>query len=606
MGVICLITFAVLACTGMGGFTFQFFDYKGYDSLLLNYMQQSWPLAYAEAGPDKQPVVLVIYGAYWLVPALVGKLTGWLTAYYFTYFWSCIGILLAMIWFMRIVGKLRVSLALIFLFFGGLDILGRLFTEGAPFTSDTTWYDFFTGAFWWSESRGWLDHWASGFMLTDPSYAKAAGGVFFRFYSPLSFLVDGPYHIIPGALIFLMMVHDLWRRRSAERIVLLWSNFPLGSLFFSVGSLPFLAVGIWENRGKGLVSPANAAALPALVSVLAYFASVEPGGRVSGWIWEYQDLAQTWWILLVHYVTEFLPLFLCLPLLRRHGWLPHYFWILGCLCYFLLAPWYRIGEYNDFASKIILAAQFVFMLWICIGIFHAESAAERLRARIAVALLAVGALAPLGTIARALDFGLTGTPPPMQRVRNFNEMEPKTLILQGKGDTDKFFWKHLAKAPEYRNTPPIYSTLRWDFVNPQEPINYWIFFVEPERYTQSSTGLTIKTQGNRPILRRDGMELDTRKVGMIRIDADIRVGGQPANDAAIVAQWATAEQVEAAGSDWPFQRWHANQAYPAHNIVSTNSYWRGTVAQMAFYLRVPEGDEREYEVTIREIAFLER
>jgi hypothetical protein len=601
-----LLVFAVLACTGLGAFTFQFFDYKAYDSLLLDFMQQEWPLAYAEAGPNNEPHLLVIYAAYWLVPAYVGKFIGWVGAYYFNYVWACFGIFLAALWFMRIVGKLRVSLVLILLFFGGLDILGRLLTEGSPGATGTSWYDFLSGAFWWSESRGWLDHWASGFMLTDPQYAEPAGGVFFRFYSLLSFLVDGPYHVVPGALIFLMIVHDLWRRRSCARVPFLWSNFLFCSLFFSIGSLPFLAVGIWENRGKGLISLANLAAMPTLFALLAYFASVEPSGRVSGWIWEFQDLSQTWWILLVHYATEFGPYFICLPLLRKQNWLPHPLWLLGCLCFFLLAPWYRIGVYNDFASKIILAAQFVFMLWIAIGIFRAETKPERWRAGVAVTLLLIGSLAPLGVVFRALDFGLSGTPPPLQRVRHFNEMEPKTLILQGKGNPESLFWKHLARDARYRDSSPIYTTLRWDFVSPQEPIHYWIFFVEPEKYSQSDSGLTIVTKGNRPILRRDGMELETAKVGKILIDVDIEVDGQEAEDAAIIAQWATDEQVAASGSEWPFQRWHANQAFPVVNIVSTNSYWRGNVAQMAFYLRVPEGDEREYVVTIREIAFMER
>ncbi len=536
----------------------------------------------------------------------MARAVGWVGGYYFSYLWACVGVVLILIWFMRIVGKLRISLALMLLFFGGLDIVGRLLTEGGAAASGVSWYDFITGAYWWSESRGWLDHWTSGFLLTDPVYKEAAGGVFFRFYSPMSFLVDGPYHIIPGALVFLMIIHDLWRRGSADRVALLWAAFPLGSLFFAVGSLPYLALGIWEHRAKRLFSFANLAALPAMVSVLLYFASVTSSGRVSGWIWEYQDISQTWWILLVFYITEFGLLALCVPALGLQGKLPHIFWWLGSLCFFFLAPWYRIGEYNDFASKIIIPAQFVFLLWLAIGIVHAEGKGQRLRGIAVVALLCVGALAPLGTVARALDFGFGGSPQPKERVRQFSEMEPRTLILQGKGDLEKPFWKYLAKNPVYRNTAPIFSTLRWDFVQPKDPVEYWIFYVEPEHYGLTPKGLTIRTQGNKLILRRDGMALDTKKVGMVKIDADIRVDGQIASDAAIIVQWATVEQVEAAQDEWPFQRWQSNQAFPAHNIISSNSYWRGNIQSMAFYLRVPKDDERVYEVTIREIDFLER
>jgi hypothetical protein len=146
----------------------------------------------------------------------------------------------------------------------------------------------------------------------------------------------------------------------------------------------------------------------------------------------------------------------------------------------------------------------------------------------------------------------------------------------------------------------------WNFQELKDPLDYWIFFVEPEKYALSDAGLTIRTKGNQPFLRRDAMMLDALKVGQIKIDATVLVDGKPAEDAAIIAIWATEEQVKQAEDKWPFQRWHSNQAWPVRSIVNANSYWRGTIQDMAFYLRVPKGDEREYTIVLRDISFMER
>jgi hypothetical protein len=273
---------------------------------------------------------------------------------------------------------------------------------------------------------------------------------------------------------------------------------------------------------------------------------------------------------------------------------------------FLLAPFYRMGEYNDFATKIIIPAQFIFILILAISFTSVQTTSQRVRRAAAVVVLLIGAIGPLGVVIRAFEFGMTGSPPPYNRVRHINAIEPRVLAMQGKGDTDAFFWKHLAKAPVYRPTEPIYPNLKWNFRELKEPLSYWIFFTPPEKYALTDKGLRIETQGNQPILRRNAMGLDANTVGMIDIKADISVDGEPATNAAVVAIWATKEQVASAESTWPFQRWHTNQAWPVLRIVSTNSYWRGTIEDMAFYLRVPKGDNRTYEVTISEIAFLER
>ncbi len=606
--IIAALTFFMVACTGIGAFTLQFFDYVATNALLRDYIQYTLPLAY-QSGPDDGPFRLVMYSAYWLPAAMVGKVLGWYVACYAHYLWAAFGLFLVVCWFMYIVGSLRVGLAFLLLFFGGLDIVGRLLSEGGPTAANVSWWDYLTGVFWWGEGRGWLDHWSSGFALTDPEYSAKAGGVFFRFFSPISYMVDGPQHIVPPIIGFMMILHDLWRRKNTGRVLFIWSLFPLCSVFTAAGSLPFLVLGLVETRCRNLLTLANVTAIPVFFVLVSYIASTQKGGGgvlVSGWVWQFQDLSDTAWMLMLHYIVEFGLLALLIPTLRQAGYMPSPFWYLGAMTMFLLAPFYRMGTYNDFSSKIIVPAQMVFILLLAMAMLRASTPSQRLRRGLVIALLLIGAIGPAGTIIRALDFGMTGTPPPWKSVRHVNQWEPKRLLMQGRGDPETFFWKHLAKQPVFQPTDPIYPALYWNFVELKEPISNWIFFVEQDKYATTKDGLTIRTKGNQPILRRDNMNLAADTVGQIKVNVSVLVDGKPAENAAIIAIWATDEQIANAETNWPFERWHTNQAWPVRSIVTANSYWRGNIGAMAFYLRVPQGDEREYEVIIRDISFLER
>lgn len=602
LGLLCLF---LTVCSGIGGFTFQFYDYHFNESLLRDLMQYRLPIAFAEAGPEHKPLLFTMYLAYWLPAGIAGKVVGWYAANYLHFLWAAGGLLLLALWFLRIVGTTRLAFALLFLFFGGMDIVGRLLSEGGPAAANVGWWDYITGVFWWGEGRGWLDHWSSGFATTDPEIARKMGGVFYRFYSPLSFLVDGPQHLVPGMIAVMMIIHDLWRRHTTERCLFLWSCVFFGSPFVTAGAVPFMVVGFMENRARNLLSFANMVAIPVVAVFITYFTGALGGTRISGWVWEYVNLQDTWWLLLLHYVVEFALLAALIPTIRQPGYMPGVLWFLGALTMFVLAPFYRMGQFNDFASKVILPAQFVFILYIAMAIRRSTTPAQRARAAALIVLLAIGAIGPLGMLVRAFDFGLLHTPTAINNVRHLNDMEPRGSIMQGKGDPDSFFWSVLAKPAVYRPSELIYPNLVWNFLELKEPLSYWIFF-EGEQYQLSRRGLEIKTKGNKPILRRDDMGLDTDAVGKIEVDVDITVDGRPAKDAAIVAVWATPEQVEKAEGKWPFQRWHSNQAWPVRALVKYNSYWRGIAQDMAFYLRVPPGDDRTYEVVIRKISFLER
>jgi len=598
------LVFGVVACTGIGGYSYQFFDYAFYDAVLKDLIVYPWPLAYEEAGPANEPMHLVIYAGYWFPAAIVGWLTGWEAAYTFQYIWASVGFLLIVLWFLRIARSASPLIVLLVLFFGGLDIVGRLLTESIA-ESNVSLVGYFTGEFWWSHGRGWLDQWSSAYARVDPTFSKEAGGVFFRFFSPLSFLVDGPHHILPGAIGFMMLLHDWWRKQSLHRSLLVWSCLPICSVFIAAGSFPFLLLAAVALRGRQLASLPNLFGLPLIAVAVAFFASVE-GGRVSGWLWEFQNLGDTWPYLLLHYVVEFGLYAALIPVLRNPGYLPSPFWLAGALTMFLLSPFYRMGEYNDFTSKIVIPAQFVFILLLALSLRSAQSPAARIKRRVLVALLCIGALGPIGHLLRAADFGWAGSRPEFARVRHVNEVEPRILALQGMADPDSFYYRWLAPEVELQPTEPIEPVKVWDFTDPEMRFDYWIYFVDEENRFADEDGLHIITQGNMPLLRRDEVKLETHEIGMVRIEHEVLRNGEPAEDYQIVFQWTTPQQSAAAAEDeWPFPAWQHNQIWPIRSVISTNSYWRDIAEDIALYLQTPD-DNAVYEAIVSEIALLER
>ncbi len=127
-----------LMFSGVGGAGFQNSDYDASNALLKDLIAKSWPLTAFVDGASRK---IVYYVGYYLPPAVVGKLFGWVAANVFSFLWTLIGILLAFAWFIKTSAvRLQkkavklVGLALIFCFAGGLDILGAFVIQGNAFT----------------------------------------------------------------------------------------------------------------------------------------------------------------------------------------------------------------------------------------------------------------------------------------------------------------------------------------------------------------------------------------------------------------------------------------------------------------------------------------
>lgn len=605
---VAIVAFLV-ACTGVGGLTFQFYDYWLYDSHLKALVVQPWPMGAVSDYPDPNTRMPgASYWAYWLPAALFGRLFGWEPGYLFQYFWNTFGVLLAIVWFLRIVGTARLRYALMFLFFSGLDLIGYLAVSPLPDGRETTWYDYLTGTYWWSVGRGWMAHWSSTYALLLDEGRELTGGVFLRFYGVLPFLSDGPHHIFPAAVIVLVVLHDALRRKTVERLFFLTSFLPLCSVFATLGTVPLLGLAMWHTRGRGAASAGNLFIGPLLVGMFAlYFRSIE-SELPSGFLWNFQNVAGNLWFIALHCACGFLIYAAIAPGMRGDGYRPGRAWFFAALAVFLLAPWYRMGVFGDFTTKVVVPMQLVFLVCLATALRRPEGPWARMRQRALAVALVVGAWAGLGVVVRALHFGFDFSPPPIERVAFSADQLGDAPDALFRFHPDNFFWTHLARPVAYVRAPENEVARRFDLTSPRELLEDWYFFDENAEHTPE--GVRMVVGPDTPLVRRYMARLDARRLGSVQLDYTLVDAGGNTPDHMVVLQWATVEEVVDRGEEWPFHRFSSSVLHPPpspRQPLSSNPYWRGDLDQFALYLAVPDADPADrFTVTVRELRFMAR
>lgn len=144
-----VIALGWLSIAGVGGVGHQHTDWQKHESILADLVNYRWPVIY---DLYDLPHPLVYYLAYYLPAALVGKVGGWAGAQVTLFVWTYIGLILSMLWFWLLVHKASAKAAyatfLIFIFFSGLDALGKLIDNGFDLFAVMPnrverWYDMF-------------------------------------------------------------------------------------------------------------------------------------------------------------------------------------------------------------------------------------------------------------------------------------------------------------------------------------------------------------------------------------------------------------------------------------------------------------------------------
>jgi hypothetical protein len=225
------VAVAWVSVSGAGGVGLQNLpDWNNKNVLMRDLLDKPWPVVY-EGG-----LILNYYFALYLPASLVGRLAGWDAAQWFMYGEVLVGTVLALLWVYSFSGRLGVKVLLLFIAFGGLDLIGyRLAWHRMPT---------------WGKSIEW---WVSTLQFSSNS----------------TLLYWVPQHCLSGWLLTALMLDEASRMRRVAFIGLFLSLCALWSPFVTIGLAPIALLVIYLAKGKSLGSFANFVFLP-VVAILMY------------------------------------------------------------------------------------------------------------------------------------------------------------------------------------------------------------------------------------------------------------------------------------------------------------------------------------------------
>ncbi len=110
--------------SGIGGFWYQSSDHPWRNQVFLNLVNYSWPVH------DGEGHILCYFWGFWVLPALVAKLTGvYLAGYAMQVLWAAVGIWLGMRLIFNAVGEVKLRFLLIVVAFGGIEYFRCMIEE---------------------------------------------------------------------------------------------------------------------------------------------------------------------------------------------------------------------------------------------------------------------------------------------------------------------------------------------------------------------------------------------------------------------------------------------------------------------------------------------
>lgn len=113
--------------SGIGGYVYQNDDHAYRNGIFETLVNNKWPVVYDKLPTFKGQIMLVYYFAFWLPAAVIGKIFGLTTGYFFLYLWAVIGVSIVFAYLMKYFKKNYLIPILIFVTFSGLDILENFF-----------------------------------------------------------------------------------------------------------------------------------------------------------------------------------------------------------------------------------------------------------------------------------------------------------------------------------------------------------------------------------------------------------------------------------------------------------------------------------------------
>ncbi len=443
--ILMLLTAAVLlGISGVGGYGYQDSDWLKHNTILRDLVNRPWPVVYEI---EDVHVPLVYYIAYLLPAALVGKLGGWFWANQALFVWTYVGLVLAMLWYVKLIRRPYLAL-LLFVVFSGLDAVGQIIITplGKMILG--------TGDLSWDHIEWWAVGW---------QYASNATLLFWVPNQAIS------GWIIAGMTMYTVL-HPPWRKY----ILFAFSLTALWSPFVTIGIAPYVIVDFvteaspLSKRLKPYLSLPNITGGALLIIIGLFYIS------------KFADIPLSWEMESVHgliftftrSVGEFLGVVFLIPLFcvlefGIYGMIIHkgnptfgrkhrvmFMTTLICLA---LLPFYRYGYWNDMTMRASIPP--LFFLAIFLGMTLERGTVNKVN-RVLIALIVIGAMTPLVEYRRHIrHICQTGSLATQQEFVEVQALladdesteeeiaQVHTLVLQYAGSLQSPFFEGIARRP---------------------------------------------------------------------------------------------------------------------------------------------------------------
>lgn len=383
--------------SGAGGVGPQGFDQIKHNAVLADLIAHPWPVLYS---PD-QP--LVYYLAYYLLPALLGKVGGWILANLALAGETWLLYVLAALWVTASAKHTPKASLLVFVFFSGLDPIGNWIVRG---------------------SWGY-----------DPWWARL------QFSDPAILIISVPQHVAIG-WIGAAAVLESDRLREPCLAVLVWSLSPYWSPFVTLGLTPFVLFTWLRHQGfRRHLTLQIAIVLLVLAPAALYFRAASPALETYNW----STMGVSLSVFLLFVFLEWGIYGVLLAALEGRRLFGRSFALLAMVSLAVI-PLPSFPGYTDYVARASIPALFFLALQV------ADSALEGLRRRElrAVGLsgvLLLGALQPLAIYRQSVHH-LRAAIPDLRSVPSLPNLGDRTGVRndgqQYIGQIGSVFFQHLA------------------------------------------------------------------------------------------------------------------------------------------------------------------
>ncbi|MES2796792.1 MAG: hypothetical protein V4683_12550 [Bacteroidota bacterium] len=428
-----LIVLLWVLFSGAGGFGYQNHDYYKHNSLLKDLTDQHWPVSYIV---DSGKKFLSHYLAYYLPgPGLFASL-GWKYVNMANFFLTLTGVLIAVFWLLRFVGKFSFWVLFVFILAGGAHLLILYFTHGgslAHFLKDTI------------QNHGNM-FWLNCLNINGQPINKI------NFMTVSDMLYWGPQHAISCWIGMGLLLND-WLDKNIKyspfyiSLIAFWAPLAL------IGIAPFLLYFLVLEKFKGIFNWVNMLIAPIIFIVIGIFlTSIKTNELIHHFLIHdrsvdgisiLNQIVAYFYFLCVEVFIWWIPAFLILrktPLKKYNG----LYWLV--LALLMVIPLFRYGQWNDWCTRVSLPALYVLYAMMAMAIINVKQLKIRL---LLITVCLICALSPITLIMSSLNssgFKVQWTPPVYEFIGDLPSASVGFPVDQFVADPDCFFYKYLAKT----------------------------------------------------------------------------------------------------------------------------------------------------------------